>query len=407
MKKTIAKKIFIVASEESGSRIGALLMQKLKKSLNQNVEFYGIGGKRMIDEGLIPTADMKNICHMGIFEVVKHIGKIVDTLIAAEKSIHEIKPDAVICIDSQDFAKRLFSRIKNLKTLKCQYVAPSVWAWRQNRAKQLKGIVDYLFTLFPFENKFFEAHGIQTFCVGHNIIENEAIFNIDNELSSDFFTKFEICQDENVMEKVLALLPGSRISEVAQHLEIMADAVKKLREKVELKVFIPTTEITAGYIENNLDLFGDDIAPILVQDDELKYALFKIADLAIAASGTVTLELGLTKTPAEVIYKVNPVTAWLLKKMIKIKHVNLVNILTNKTVYPELLQENATPEKIASTAFEILTNPQMKAKMQKDLEEFYELMVKDNNNMSPTEKAACIIAKELLRKQVTCGKDDD
>lgn len=408
MKNTEIKKIFIVSSEESGSRIGALLMKRLKSLLDNKVQFFGIGGKQMIDEGLISTSDIENICHMGIFEVVRHIGKIVDTLIETEKSIRAINPDIVICIDSQDFAKRLFSRIKDLKTLKCQYVAPSVWAWRENRAKSLKGLINFLFTLFPFENKFFEKHGIKTFCVGHNIIENDQLFNINNDIESDFCKRFDINKEEKSQQKIITLLPGSRISEVSRHLKIMADAVQKIKERIpDIKIFIPTTDITLNYIEKNLKFFDEKLKPILIHEDIMKYTLFKNSDIAIAASGTVTLELGLTKTPAVVVYKVNPLTAWFIKRMIKIKHVNLVNILMNKKVYTELLQENATAEKIAATAINILSNKKTRNEMKNSLNEFYDYMVSENHGMLPTEKAANIIAKELLEKKITCDKDDD
>ena len=202
------KKIFLITSEESGATIGALLMKRLKKEFNNNVEFYGIGNTKMCDEGLNMTYNIKDISYMGIFEVARHINQIVDILIKTEQQIRELQPDAVISIDSQDFSKRLFQRIKDFQTLKFQYVAPSVWAWRKNRAKQLKGLVDYIFTLFPFENKFFEKYGIKTYCVGHNIIENNLLFNSDEQESSEVL-QWIIKDSENPNSKIISILSNS------------------------------------------------------------------------------------------------------------------------------------------------------------------------------------------------------
>lgn len=400
------KKIFMIVTEESGATIGTLLMQKLKKEFNGNVEFYGIGDDKMCKEGLKRSYSSKELSYMGVVEIVRHVTKIVDIFANTEQNIRDIKPDAVIAIDSQDFALRLFQRIRDVETIKCQYVAPSVWAWRQNRAKNLKGLVDYLFTLFPFENKFFEKHGIQTFCVGHNIIENDFLFSSDeshtNDSNDSSHSEQEHVQNDHESQtpsKIITLLPGSRISEVRRHLPIIANTLKLLYKKFpDIKCYMPITDTTRKYIEGHMNTFKTIPKPTLVYDDQAKYELFKKSDLAIAASGTVALELGISQTPSIIIYKVNCLTAFIVKHMIKVPYVCLVNILMNKNIYPELLQQNASPKKIAEMATDLLCDKVKFDKMKDDLERFKNYMLSGNRDMSPTEKAAKIIAKAVFDK---------
>ena len=415
------KKIFMIVTEESGATIGTLLMQKLKKEFNGNVEFYGIGDDKMCKEGLKRSYSSKELSYMGVVEIVRHVTKIVDIFANTEQNIRDIKPDVVIAIDSQDFALRLFQRIRDVKTIKCQYVAPSVWAWRQNRAKNLKGLVDYLFTLFPFENKFFEKHGIQTFCVGHNIIENDFLFpsdeshpnnssrtnNSNDSNNSSHSNTSNHSEQEHVQEdqesqtssKIITLLPGSRISEVRRHLPIIANTLKLLYKKFpNIRCYMPITDTTKKYIEGHMNTFKTIPKPTLVYDDQAKYELFKKSDLAIAASGTVALELGISQTPSIIIYKVNCLTAFIVKHMIKVPYVCLVNILMNKNIYPELLQQNASPKKIAEVATDLLCDKVKFDKMKDDLERFKNYMLSGNRDMSPTEKAAKIIAKAVFDK---------
>ena len=373
-------KIYIVAGEPSGDILGDQLIKSLKNKLDSPI-FYGVGGEKMQSNNFRSLFDMSHISIFGIFPVIRKLffllGKIKDVV----RDIIQIKPDIIVLIDSPDFNHRVAKKVKrylpNIPVI-C-YVAPTVWAWRQGRAKKMSKYFDYLLSVIPFEVNFFEKYGLKTTYVGHPFIEK--VKKIDDK---NFSNQFDLLNGD----KTIIFLPGSRRSEIERHSPIMSQAIEYLRSQ-DLKINIL---IATGHKQlNQIREYFPDIK--VITDDNEKYSLFKIADFACAASGTVTLELGLTETPTIVIYKMDKFTWFFISRMVKVKFVSLVNLILGRESSKELLQDNYTRENLIDEINKLLLDSEIQEKQIKDLKEFKLIMKKNINN--PSENASNII-KNIL-----------
>ena len=255
------------------------------------------------------------------------------------------------------------------------YVAPTVWAWRQGRAKKMSKYFDYLLSVIPFEVNFFEKYGLKTTYVGHPFIEK--VKKNENEI---FLNQYNLLNED----KTIVFLPGSRRSEIERHSPIMSEAIAYLRS-LDLKINIL---IATGHKQlNQIREYFPDIT--IITDDNEKYSLFKIADFACAASGTVTLELGLTETPTIVIYKMDRFTWFFISRMAKVKFVSLVNLILGRESSKELLQDNFTKENLIDELKKLLLDSETQKKQIEDLKEFKLIMKKNVDN--PSENASNII----------------
>ena len=219
-------KIFIIAGELSGDNLGEGLLYELKKLTNNNIEIYGVGGEKMISQGLKPIFDIKYLAIMGIFEVITKIPKIIKLLKLTKRKILEIKPDIVITIDAPGFNFRLQKNIKNLNLKRIHYVAPSVWAWKSYRAKKISKILDHLLVLYPFEKEYFTVHGLKTTFTGHPIA-------FDNKYSSNDYYFESSLKSKSILK--IGILPGSRTSEIEKLLPVLiktASLINKNNDKV-------------------------------------------------------------------------------------------------------------------------------------------------------------------------------
>lgn len=344
------KKIFIIAGEPSGDYLGSRLLQDLKVLTNNKVEILGIGG-RLMAEHMKVFFDMSEITVIGIAEVLPkliHIKKLIDN--TAEK-ILEYKPDVLITIDSSGFTHRVAKKVKreNEDIPIVHYVAPPVWAWRPWRAKKMHKFIDLLLTLFPFEPKFFEKFGLKSVFVGHPVANDDYLVNPSIDAKDKFKKQFNIMPTDIV----LCLLPGSRNSEIKKHVPIMNAAVKLIKKNYgSVKIFVPTLPEKKSLLSSLLDI--DDCN--VITDLKQKNVVLHISNVAIAASGTVNLELAKTGTPSIVIYKTSWLTALLVKLLIKVKWVSILNILAKKEIVPELLQKHCTPEEICKTFNEMINS---------------------------------------------------
>lgn len=329
-------KIFIIAGEVSGDVLGAKIMRAIQNESNQkNIIFSGVGGENMQNTGLKSIFPISDLAVMGFFEVLAKARTLTRRINDAAKAIIKFQPDIVLTIDSPSFAKRVIKKVKNnphFQNIKLplfyHVVAPQVWAWGESRAEKYANIFDKLYCFFDFEKPYFEKYGLKTVAVGHPIFESlpESARNMEPGTSKQF-----------------TFLPGSRIGEIRRLLPIFKNVIEKLSTDNNSKFYIPVVETTKTYIENEIKNWK--IKPVLVAASK-RYNLFAKTTVAIAASGTVSAELAIMHIPAVIVYKMNPITTWLAKRVIKIKWVSLVNILLNKTVYPELLGPNCTTEKI-------------------------------------------------------------
>lgn len=340
------KKIYLVAGEASGDQFGALLMKALKEESN-SLEFYGIGGEKMEAQGLKSLFPMSELSLMGLFEILPHLPNLINRLRQTVDHVLRIQPDVVVTIDSPGFTYRLAKRLKKDRIPLIHAVAPSVWAWRPGRAKKIARFFDRLLTLFPFEPPYFEKEGLPTTFIGHPIVEI-GFDEISKEAAKE---SFKVPSDEIL----LLLLPGSRRGEIRKLLPLMSEASQRL-QKVNKKIRFKLAAVPHQLEEIQSLLGQGDLEVEIVTDSFMKKRLMRAADLAIAASGTVSLELALCETPHIVVYKINPLTAWIVKQLIRVEHVSLVNLLLKRACVPELLQEACTAEKIFQTVLNLLND---------------------------------------------------
>lgn len=330
--------VYIIAGEASGDLLASRLITALQNKTKGKIRFAGIGGETMHRKGFQSLFDNSELAIMGIFEVIPKIPKILTLINKTIKDIKQKNPDILITIDSWSFSNQIHKRLKKINFPHIHYVAPQVWAWRPKRAAKMKGLIDALLTLFPFENQYFTRYGIDTVCVGHPVVE-ETFENIN---PNAFRTK----QGINPETPILCLLPGSRHNEVRYLLPVFSETISILKNKIpNLVVVIPTVQAVMGKVADASKNWP--VPTIVTLGDKEKNEAFAASNIALAASGTVSLELAIAKIPQVIAYKLSPLTFLLAKKLLKIKYVNLINIIANNSIIPECLQQNCTPKILA------------------------------------------------------------
>ncbi len=330
--------VFLSAGEPSGDFLGGQLMKALKSQLGDQVTFVGLGGPLMTAEGLSSLFPIEELSIMGLAEIIPHIRRIRRRIQETVKAIEAIHPDVVLTIDSPGFnfrvGKALKKRIKSIPLV--HYVAPSVWAWRPGRARTVAQFLDHLLVLFPFEPPYFLKEGLPTTFVGHPVVE----LDLEKYHDPAFRTRHDIAPSA----PILTLLPGSRRGEIFRLLPVFQETVARLQQKYPaLHVVIPTLPHLVDQIQKQFTL----PATIVTTPSE-KFAAYKESQAALAASGTVSLELAAAGVPMVIAYKINSLTHFLLRRLVKVKYACLVNILMDKEVVPERLQGECTPEKLAT-----------------------------------------------------------
>lgn len=349
-------KVFIIAGEVSGDVLGARIMSEMT-----DAEFVGIGGENMTSAGLESLFPMADLSVMGVIEVAAHaktltrrIKQTVDAIIAAA-------PDVVLTIDSPGFARSVISRLRRMaagreliaRGLKFHHVvAPQVWAWRAGRAKKYAKTFDKLYAFFDFEVPYFTKYGLDTVAVGHPI-------------AGAILGQPERRKKQVVDEKIITMIPGSRMSEVRRLLPLMHDMARIIHScgYRGYRFAIPTVETTAEYIATEVAKWN---IPVELVPADGRYDLYARTYIAIAASGTVSAELAMMHVPAIIVYRMNPITTWLVRQVIKVRWVSLVNILLGRGVYPEFLGPAADASNIMPT-FDELIIPSVREKMTNSL----------------------------------------
>ncbi len=346
-------KVFIIAGEVSGDVLGARIMRAMP-----DAEFYGIGGENMISVGLDSLFPMSDLSVMGVLEVAAHARTLTRRINQTVNAILAMRPDIVLTIDSPGFAKSVIKKLRKMSAgqklindgLKFHHVvAPQVWAWRAGRAKKYARTFDKLYAFFDFEVPYFTKYGLETIAVGHPIADGLVNRHVSKK------------RGQNDNEKIITLVPGSRMSEVKRLMPVFRAVVHQLvaNGNNEYKFVIPTVETTIEYVRENIKTW--DVMPELVPSAQ-RYDLYARTYIAIVTSGTVSAELAMLHIPTIVIYKMNPITTWLVRQVIRVKWVSLVNILLNRGVYPEFLGDDATAENVLG-AVRQLTIPAVRNQM--------------------------------------------
>lgn len=382
--------LMLVAGESSGDQLGGQLMAALKIVAGDSIKLTGVGGPAMAAQGLTSLYPLKDTAVMGLREVVPRIPLILRRVREVTDVALATRPDAVVLIDSPDFNHRVARRIKRLDPTipTINYVAPQVWASRQYRAKAMARNFDLLLALLPFEPPFFEKYGLSTVFVGHPVIERARFITGGAALR----TRLGIAPGA----PLLCVLPGSRSSEIRFILPVFKDAVAEIAKRVPgLVTVLPTVPHVAPKVRAAT---ADWPAPLhLLANEADKYAAFDAANAALAASGTVTTELALARTPMAVAYRVGGLTYTLAQVLFRFKYFALVNLLLDREAVPELLQHKATPQALADAVVPLLTDKAAAATQTKSLDEVAKLL--GEGEESPSLRAAHAIVDFVRAKR--------
>jgi len=333
-------KIFLIAGEPSGDRLGAALMAGLK-SLAQ-VEFRGVGGPAMQEQGLASQFPMSELSIMGLVEVLPRYFQLKRRIAQTARAALDWQPDAVVSIDSPDFCLRVAAILKaerpDLRTI--HYVAPSVWAWRPKRAARMARVIDHVLALLPFEPPYMTAAGMSCDFVGHPVV------------AEPLASPSETSAWRGSHPLILAL-PGSRRGEVTRLAPVIGETLGRLKQvHPGLRVALPTVPHVASLVR---DLVKDwPVVPQIVEDPAGKRGVFAAADVALAASGTVSLELAANHLPMVIAYRMHPVTFWLTNRALLIDTVTLVNLVSETRAVPEFVGPACTADNIAPAVLKVL-----------------------------------------------------
>ncbi|NVN35992.1 lipid-A-disaccharide synthase [Komagataeibacter swingsii] len=343
--------IWIMAGEASGDVLGGRLMAALL-ALCPDVRFAGIGGDRMQAQGLHTLFPLRDLAVMGLMEVLPRIRHLSRRLDQAVADITARRPDLVITIDSPGFTLRLLRRIAPLSIPRLHYVAPQVWAWREHRVREFPGLWDRMLCLLPFEPEFFARHGIEARFVGHPVLQSGA----DTGSGAAFRARHGIAADA----PVLVLMPGSRRSEAPRLLPVFGRMLAIVQRRVPgIVPVVPVAPVIADIVRQGVAKWP--VQPVIVTDVDDKHDAFAAADAALTKSGTSTLELAIANVPMAVTYRVNPLTAAMARRLIRVPYVAMVNLLSGHRLVPELLQERCTPELLAQTVERLLGDQQSRS----------------------------------------------
>ena len=348
---------FIIAGEKSADNHGSYLMKAMLEN-NPQICFVGIGGKNMINEGLNSLENLDKMAVMGFLEVIKHyyfFKKLINKII---EKINYYNPIQIILIDYPGFNLRLAKKIKQKIQIPISYyISPQIWAWKENRIETIKKYIDQMLVIFPFEEEWYKARGVNAIFVGHPLFDSWEKSNRE-----------KLCKilNLNSNKNIIVLYPGSRLQEIRKHLPIMVKAAIKLKSFDDNFQFVLGASDDINWSQWIMPKF------IKIESTNPTKAL-ECADIAMIASGTSTIEAAVFGTPMIIIYKMSQVSWWLSKLLVKIKYAGMVNIISNKKIVPELLQNNATPDKLYSTMINLINNHLSLDKMKADL-----LLVKSN-----------------------------
>ena len=340
------KKIFILTGEPSGDKLATEVIKELKKKKN-DIEYQSVGGQHLNSIGIKSIYDQKDITFIAFTDILLNIFKIKRKINETVRKILDFNPDILFSVDSPDFTLRV-SKIIKLKKPKIKtihFIAPKVWAWREGRVKKMKSYLDHILLLFNFEKKYFDKEKLKNTFIGHPILDN-----VNHE-------KIEI--NELLNGKIISIFPGSRISELKLHTPILVEFIKKMnKDRINYNYIFHATESSKDYLsqiikKNNLENVE------LISNEKIKNSVIKKSSFAIVKSGTVSLEVCKYGIPSIIIYKMNFLNFFIAKLFLKIKFANMINIINNKEIIPELLQKECNSDEIYRTVNYLLKKPEL------------------------------------------------
>jgi lipid-A-disaccharide synthase len=336
---------FVVAGEPSGDLLGGRLMAAMRERTGDRIRFSGVGGPGMINEGLAPLFPMAELSVMGLAEIVPKIPHLLRRIGQTVDAVAHRRPAALVTIDAPDFSFRVARRVAPLGIPRIHYVAPSVWAWRPGRAATVARFLDHLLALLPFEPPYFERVGLPCSFVGHPAVESGAGAGD----GPGFRERHGIARDR----RIVLMLPGSRMAEIQRLLPVFVAALRELRGVgIDFQVVTPLGPHLADHVRSKLA--GSGLDALIVEGDGEKFDAFAAADAALAKSGTVTLELALALVPSVIAYRVNGLSYAIARRLAVGRFVGLPNIILDRPLAPELLQDECTPDRLAAALSPLL-----------------------------------------------------
>lgn len=388
---TEAPLVYLVAGEASGDVLGARLIAALR-AMRPDLRFAGVGGERMAEQGLESLFPMRELALMGLLEVLPNLRRLARRLDETVADIAARRPAVLVTIDAPSFALRVAARVRPTGVPVVHYVAPQVWAWKPWRVKKIARQVDRILALLPFEAPFFEKAGIPVSFVGHPVLESGA----DRGDAARFRARHGIGAEE----RVVLVMPGSRRTEVTRLLPIFGEALR--RTEAHLPGLRPVVPL-AGPVEEAVraGTASWSPAPILVRDVAEKYDAFAAAresgGVGLIKSGTSSLEVSLAGVPMAVGYRVNPVTAEIVRRIIKVRFASIVNLLADAEVIPEYIQENCTPEKLSAELVRLLTEPAARARQEDGFARLLQ-QLRPGPGLLPSQAAAQAVLAEIAER---------
>ena len=339
------KKIFVLTGEPSGDKLASKVITKLKSS-KPDIEYLSVGGEHLKALGIESIYDLREITYLGFTKVLLNLFKIKKKINETVDKIIEFNPDILFSVDSPDFTLRVAKKVKKLKSSikTIHFVAPQVWVWREHRVKQLKSFLDHALLLFPFEKKYFDKENIQSTFTGHPLLE-------DQEKS-----KIDISQVIKKDKKIFSIYPGSRISEINVLMPILFKFVKLMNEKYSDIFFIFHSTIEHSVLIKNFLLKEKFENCDVISDEKIKSDILKKSIFAVAKSGTISLEICNAKVPSVIIYKMSKINFFIIKNLVKVKSPNIINIVADEEIIPELLQSKCNPKDIFKTVDKLLND---------------------------------------------------
>jgi lipid-A-disaccharide synthase len=376
--------IYIVAGEQSGDVLGARLIAALRAA-RPELRFAGIGGPLMAAQGVESLFPLNELAIMGLLEVLPRIWHLRRLLHAAAADVAARRPAVLVTIDSPGFTLRLLKLVGDT-VKRAHYVAPQVWAWRERRVRHFPGLWDRLLCLLPFEPEYFARHGLPAVFVGHPVLESGA--------GDGDGARFRAAHGLAPDAPVLVLMPGSRRSEVARLLPVLAETLALLTPALPgLIAVLPVASAVAGTVRAATAAWP--VPPIIVSAIEAKHDAFAAASAAVTKSGTSTLELALAGVPMVVTYRVNPLTAMIARRLVKIRFAAMVNLLADRELVPELIQQDSTAAKLAAAVRPLLADKQAGAAQRAAVAPVLASLAAPSG--TPSQAAAAQVL-ELLRK---------
>ena len=374
----MVKHIYLIAGEESGDFIGAQLMKAIRAQAPDTI-FSGVGGRLMEEQGLESLFPMTDLSVMGFSEVLPRLNLLIKRIKQTSDNIVESKPNVVVTIDAPDFSFRVIKRVKKKSEIEpkfVHYVAPTVWAWRPKRAKKVAKFLDAMLCLFDFEPPYFEKEGLNAVAVGHPMMESGVLKAREATIGAPDTHK-------------IGVFFGSRQGEIKRISSVLLETMKKVEsEKDKVEFIVPTLP----YLKDQItELVKDINAPVHVMTgDDNKWSVFKACDVALAVSGTVGLELAVANVPHVIAYKMNPLTAMIVRRLVKTPFAHLANIMMDYEVVPEFIQEDCTAEDVSAELLALLETPN---NQRDQTDAFIKLREKMGSLEAPSKNAADYILR--------------